>query len=354
MDLVIGDLHAQPNNIEETERLLAFIKATFIEKKCDKLIFLGDLTHTHAVMRQEVGHLLVRFFEDMYYNVVNENQNRLILLVGNHDGISPSITSENALDLTLSHVCNIVGNGPYIDFINNYAYMPFMYDNDKFKEAANNAYTDLIEMGAKDKKPVLFCHQTFDGAAYESGRLCPHGVKSEEIFFTVVISGHIHKFQIVKGKVIYLGTPRPVTAGEANESKHIHTIYRDDSGAINFQSICTDHIVKRYITVELKENSETLENTLQLLEQNDFIKDEVRVRIIGSQAFYDEYSLKCKHINKNIKTIPNVKRDLSKKVNLEATNDSIEVALEKYVKTVADMDIHLKEEVWKVIQAMVS
>ena len=58
---------------------------------------------------------------------------------------------------------------------------------------------------------------------------------------------------------------------------------------------------------------------------------------------------KYKDLNGKVKFIPNIKKDLSKKINLEASNMSIETALEKYVKEIVDVDEDTRGKIWTTI-----
>jgi len=345
-DLYVGDLHIQVNNLADTERLLAFIRQSFIEGGCRNLVLLGDIFHTHSVIRQEVAYLILSFLKDFYFNVVEANRNRIIILVGNHDGISPTITDKNAVDLILGEFATIVSGDKFFVGDGGFVFMPFVYDNNKFLETAKLAHQAAMLRGHRD--PVLACHQTFDGAAYESGMPCPNGVKSELLPYSVIISGHIHKRQVVNDKVLYLGTPRPVTAGEVNDQKFIFTVGRNEIGSVVIGSIPTASIVKHYYMTELIENSVTDLN----LSEYDLSKDDVRVRVTGSQSFYEAIKVRYADLKGRVKFIPNIKKDLSKKINLEASNISIEMALEKYVKEIVDIKSDLKEEVWQTISKM--
>lgn len=345
-DLYVGDLHVQVSNLTETRKLLAFIRQQFIENQCRNLILLGDIFHTHSVVRQEVAYLVLEFLKDFFFNVVKAHRNRIIILVGNHDGISPTITEQNAVDLILGEFATIVSGDMHLVGDDGFVFMPFVYDHNKFLEIQSMAYQASTQRGHKD--PILVCHQTFDGAAYESGMLCPDGIKSEALRFSVIISGHIHKRQIVKDKVLYLGTPRAVTAGEVNDEKFIFTVGRTEEGRVSLVPISTKDIVKHYYLTEVTEG---VNDSLDL-SQYDLGKDDIRVRVTGSQVFYDTMKAKYKSLKGQVKFIPNIKKDLSKRINLEATNISIELALEGYVKEIADIDPTIKEDVWQTIAKM--
>ncbi len=347
-DLFVGDLHIQISNLEESEKLLSFISRTFIENNCRNLVLLGDIFHTHAVIRQEVAYTVLTFLKGFYYNAVKADKSRIIIIAGNHDGISPTNASKNALDLILSDYATVVSNKDGL-VKDGYVFLPFIHNTDEFIEAAVLNKITATSAGLQD--PILVCHQTFDGAAYESGMLCPAGVKSELLPYSVILSGHIHKRQTIKDKVIYVGTPRAITAAENNEDKFIHLVYKDDSGKLNLNEITTRDIVKNYYVFEVyEENPETYSVDLGKV---SWEKDIVTIRINGTQIFYEKFLKANEQYLGKVRFIPRIKRDLSKKISMEKTGDSIEVSLEKYIKDVVDLDDEMKEEVWKTINQMI-
>lgn len=351
-DLIVGDLHIQVGNLDESVRLLDYIANTFVEYKCRNLILLGDVFHTHAVIRQEVAYVMLNFLKSFYLNVVSANKGRIIIVAGNHDGISPTDASQNALDLILSEFATVISSKEGYVSQEGYVFLPFIHDAKEFENAAILTHITAKTMGIAD--PVLICHQTFDGAVYESGAPCPSGVKSEILPYRTIISGHIHKRQIVNEKVVYVGTPRAVTAGEANEIKYIHTIHRDDAadGVLRFTQISTKDVVKNYYKFNVDELDITTHN-IDLSDVN-LQKDVVTVRVNGTQTFYDRFIEDNKQYLGTVRFIPLIKKDLSKTIALEASNETVDQSLERYVKTIADLPDDMRSEVWETIQKMLA
>jgi DNA repair exonuclease SbcCD nuclease subunit len=349
-DLIVGDLHIQVGNLEESVRLLDYISSTFVENQCRNLILLGDVFHTHAVIRQEVAYTILSFLKSFYFNVVGANKSRIIIVAGNHDGISPTNAHQNALELILSEFATVVSNKDGFVSQEGYVFLPFIHDSKEFENSAILAYITAKTMGISD--PILICHQTFDGAVYESGAPCPSGVKSEILPYRTIISGHIHKRQIVNEKVVYVGTPRAITAGEANEIKYIHTVYRDESsgGVLRFTQISTKDIVKNYYKFdvdELDSSSHSID-----LSNIDLKKDVVTVRVTGTQTFYDKFLEDNKQYLGTVRFVPLIKKDLSKVIRLESNNETVDQSLERYVKNIADLPDSMRGEVWETIQKM--
>ena len=344
-NLVVGDLHVQIGNLQETKILLSFIQDKFIESASHRLIFLGDIFHTHSVIRQEVAYVVLEFIKNFYYNVVGADRSRIVIIAGNHDGISPTTTNRNALSLVLSEFATVVSGSECL-VEDEMVFIPYLHDGNVFIERALEGHKTAITRGWND--PILICHQTFDGAAFENGHPCPSGIKSELLPYSVIVAGHIHKRQVVKDKVLYLGTPRAVTASEYNDEKFIFLMSRNDDGQVAFTPISTSLIVKNYVVLTLNEGDQ---KDLDLGAYN-LTKDDVRVKITGTQAFYDAVLEQYKQFHGRVKFIPNIKKDLSKKINLESSGVDINTALEKYVHEIADIDPDVKGDVWTTIVQM--
>ncbi len=205
--LVVGDLHAQINNLEDTETILK--ELVRLSKEADAVVFLGDIYHTHSVMRQEIVNLLRKYMKEIH----GRQLSRPYILIGNHDYVGPTNTSMNAVSLTLEDYAVVVDE-PYVS--GNVLLVPFMPDNDRFVEECNK----------HPEAKVLFCHQTFDTAQYENGFYAPGGVDQNRLLQRSIVAGHIHKRQRIE-KVFYVGTPRALTSSDANEYKGVH-FYRGE------------------------------------------------------------------------------------------------------------------------------
>src|SRR5208282_3433609 len=136
--------------------------------------------------------------------------------------------------------------------------IPFIPDNREFVRICNQEVPH---------DAILLCHQTFEGSQFENGFYAPEGVDQTLIPQKVVISGHIHNRQTV-GKVTYIGTPRAVTANEANQDKGISIL---DTDTMQIEYISTNKLVKCYKYIEVHEDG----NTVIPMDLN-FDKDDIR------------------------------------------------------------------------------
>ena len=201
--LLVGDVHATPNELEDCNRLIEYIEAILQEEKFDYLVFLGDQAHNHAVLNVHV----LNFWKETFLRL-RPFVKDIICLVGNHD--LPGITGATNINSmsTLDHMAIIVDDHMYIEDL---LFVGYKAQNDDFVKLCH-------DFG--DVKYVI-CHQTFDGATYENGFPATDGIKLEELPSNqTYISGHIHtphKF----GSVEYIGAPRWRTLSDANVSRYV-------------------------------------------------------------------------------------------------------------------------------------
>lgn len=245
--LRIGDPHIKPSNLAEAEKLMAFVYQTVLDVEPDRVEILGDLFHTHAVVRLEV-----LSFWNSWLDILSEKA-EVIVLVGNHDLSGNGHPSVNALEVFTKFKKKNLKIISHPAIYGNFAYMPYRANNELFIDESNG----LAAAGGK----VLICHQTFDGSQYENGFYAPDGVEISRLNYDLIISGHIHKTQIIKAGnkiVMYPGTAKWDTASDANESKGIWLHIHDDStGAITAtRFMSTEHVVTPIVKLSYKEGEE--------------------------------------------------------------------------------------------------
>ena len=245
--LRIGDPHIKPTNLEEAEKLMHFVNDVILERRPDRVELLGDLFHTHSIVRLEVLD-----FWDSWIDILSE-ATELYVLIGNHDRATNQEHAVHSL-ATIKRIrrknLKIVEN-PRVDGI--FGYISYYHDSQTFIDIANSCVKD----GAK----VLICHQTFDGSKYESGVYAPDGIDPSKIDCKLIISGHIHTRQIIKNgdqTIIYPGTPKWDTLADANEDKGIWLYEHDDvTGAIiSEELIRTAHVVTKLVSLSWVEGEE--------------------------------------------------------------------------------------------------
>jgi DNA repair exonuclease SbcCD nuclease subunit len=243
--LYVGDPHLQINNLKDCEKLIDFIVKIAKENNVSTIVFLGDLFHTHGVIRIEVFDFWKKTFKRI------QKQYDVIALVGNHDMIlgqskNAGLNSVSLLDEQYKYNINIIDVPTEID---NIGYMPYYEDCKSFLEDCKYLY----EQGVTG---CLIAHQTFTGAQYENGFFSEEGIDPALVPQQEIISGHIHKSQQV-GKCFYPGTPKWDTMADANQPKGIWVFEHEDTGAVKSKKFfSTENIVTPITSYEVKEGEE--------------------------------------------------------------------------------------------------
>lgn len=254
--LRIGDPHVTVANLEESKKLMDFIILTAKEKQVNWIEFLGDLFHTHAVVRSEV----LAFWKETFQQLAKE-QIETRVLVGNHDQIGDK-------EREYIHALVPFQNYPYIKICDKLlVFGPFMYCAYTSDEREFLKRTDSKVWG--DEGKVLICHQTFQGCSFENGFYAEDGFDISLVSQKTVISGHIHKTQQI-GKCFYPGTAKWDKATDAGSDKGIWYFEHDKEGSIlSKEFISTKNVVTpifKYIINEGDEEIDIPEGTRSAIE----------------------------------------------------------------------------------------
>lgn len=262
--LRVGDPHIRPQNVEEANALMEFVKTIAVNAKVDRLEILGDLFHTHAVIRLEVLLFWNRWLE-VLSDIVET-----VVLVGNHD--MPGHYANDGHSLT---VFKRIQNGrlKIIDkptAIGQFVYCPYIHDEQEFLAAVH-----AID-GSETK--VLVCHAEFSGSQYDNGFYSPKGFNPDNVRYKSIITGHIHKEQIIaNGKVDMPGTPKWDTASDANERKGIWLYEHDvDGRVLQRDLISTEKVCTPIVSVTWNEGEDA-----PAIPENA----KVHIELIGSSAW---------------------------------------------------------------------
>lgn len=324
MDIFVGDLHAKADNLEDTAVIFNLIIKATKDNPIRNVIFLGDIFHGHNAVDLTVADFIKKQFSDLF--MFNKN---IIVLAGNHDGHSPKSVEINSVELILEQYAKVISRG--YEVIDEYVLMPFYGDGSLFIKTANEAYK-----GNEDK--TLVCHQSFIGGVYDNGSPINDGVYPSDIPFKKVINGHIHKKQQISNNIICLGTPRAISANEANDYKAIFLFEKEV-----FTPIYTSGLVKAYVKAEVHE-PDTMDYSGYKINNDD-----VRIHVYGSKEYYEKTISMAPKSNK-IKFIPHLTKE-QKEAAISIENEgSLSCALLKYIKESKDIPENIKEKVWERIQ----
>jgi hypothetical protein len=213
--LVVGDYHAEPSDLDDCRRLADFIVKIATENQAVVLL-MGDQYHTHAIIHAEV-----QLFWILFYQKLKDANIPSISLIGNHDRPGSAHSKATAMLAHQHHTRVVHQPTGFLETHPLWMFVPYMDDPEEFVKVCN-------------KSPMVhtvFCHQTFNGAAYDNGFYDKHGVDPNLIPQKQVISGHIHKPQEFS-KVWYVGAPRWRTLSDANTERAIWLIDFNPDGTI--------------------------------------------------------------------------------------------------------------------------
>ncbi len=208
--LLVGDVHAVPEELEDCQKLIDFVKATVQAQDIDHVVFMGDLYNTHSVMRVEV----LAFWRQAFKSIKELIHRDIYVLVGNHDYAGEGL-AEHSL---LAHEDQVVVVDKPTELFPSVMMLPYISGNQEF-----------IDTCAALKEPTILCHQTFHGAQYENGMYAPEGVEPASIPQQYVISGHIHT-PASFDKVTYVGAPRWRSLSDADVERAIWIYSFNDKG----------------------------------------------------------------------------------------------------------------------------
>jgi DNA repair exonuclease SbcCD nuclease subunit len=221
--------------MRESFMLMRFVLETAKSNKVDRVEFLGDLFHTHAVLRLEV----VQFWDNIFKKFNSEGI-KVIALAGNHDMKGDYNSKTTALDVFVNKYENItIVNKPLE--LDGFLYVPYQHSQSEFEGVClqSNCHT-------------LVCHQTFDGAQNDNGTPARDGFGVKDLPFNHIISGHLHSSHST-GKVFYPGTAKWDTLSDANKDKGIFLFDHKNNGDFTFNFISTEDIcipIKVYEFIE--------------------------------------------------------------------------------------------------------
>ncbi len=215
--LAVGDPHVREIDIPECERLIDLIERSAQEYECDTILFLGDQTHNHSLLHVDVMAFWNKAFRRLCGSPGNYKFD-VIAIVGNHDFASTG-SGHHAMEAyrDIAGLC-VVDCPVYLD--ENTFCLPWYKDNAEFVRVCreNSNYKRLI------------CHQEFDTAELASGFYSTNGVKLKDIPQTDIISGHIHRSQVIQNEnqtLVYVGSPRWLNLADANIEKRL-VVYEND------------------------------------------------------------------------------------------------------------------------------
>lgn len=227
--LVLGDPHFKRDNVVRTTQMAASFLKLVDELKPDAVINLGDTLDRFELLHQDPLNQATNFFYDI------ADRCPLYVLIGNHDRNNDDVFLEEknpfiGLKRTTAPIKIIpkvlVETIKGLKFI----FVPYV-SKGRFAEALNTGGPDLPSL--LEGVTTVFAHQEFKGAVSEpfvsvDGDHWP-------LEYPLVISGHIHKRQVVQKNIMYPGIPIQQIRGD-DEYKVVTLMTFDSSGLLEQQT----------------------------------------------------------------------------------------------------------------------
>lgn len=317
--LVVGDPHITPEEIGDGDRLIALVSGVLQQGQHDVLVILGDLNHTHALVRIEV----MEFWNRSIRHLLGLDgwKGRIRLLVGNHDrshdrsvlGHSLHYGSNPRLVVVDSPVVDIEADGTHV------AYMPWYPTSEEFHEKNLDLSAEI-----PNKVPhTLFCHQTFQGSRYENGFWAPEGADPLKTYALNIISGHIHTQQSIcsSPRVWYPGSPRWRSVSDANLEKAIYTVVMSGESDLAIVPHSTTGVCRQRIHLH---DSEQAPAAIPEALQRPFL---FTVDLSGTQAYIDARKPLWEAAGASVRSFPEKTARLAIR-----ESEGIQLALSKYVE----------------------
>ncbi len=200
--LCIGDPHIKVSNMVESEEMIEKLYNIVIEKKPDFIVCLGDVLDRHSNIHVSCLMMAEKMVDKLSSLVP------FFLLIGNHD------RPNNSNFLTNEHPFNAMKKWPNVHIVDvfkkwevgglKFLMLPYVSPN-RFEEAINLALKREDGFEELSSYTTIFAHQEFKFAKM-GGIVSEHGDTWDEKN-PLVISGHIHEYDLLQSNIIYVGIP---------------------------------------------------------------------------------------------------------------------------------------------------
>lgn len=268
--LLIGDVHATVESLEDCRRLETRIGEVERKEGPLRVVYLGDLYDNFALVRTEV--------EEHWKDVFERRGQPTLALKGNHDCPGDQAATSHAL-LAHMHV-----GGPDVVWrpmlMHGVLYMPYMANGDEFEKV----------VARYPEAHTLICHQSIVGGKMESGlpitKEMDHSAADvSKLHFKNIYSGHIHT-PMQFDRVTYVGSPRwRNNLSDANIDRHILVVDIEDNGTVSAtRSYPTGDVCRRLWCINEVEGETAQVPGLETAKPGDMYV----VDILGSARFIEE------------------------------------------------------------------
>jgi len=242
--LVIGDPHFRVKFFLEGQEFIEKCINYAREVQPDVIVVLGDIHDTHETMKQSAFKLIETFIEGL--SEIAE----VYLLMGNHDYIN------NSQFLSDAHFFGPYKKWPRVTVVDQ-PIVVTLSDNDerfvvmcpytppgKLVEALNT----LEPTGVWQDALCVFCHQEIKGVVVNG--YTSTSADTWDALYPPIVSGHIHKAQIIGSNVFYPGSSMQIAINEDDE-KVLWLMSFDDDGNLDYDEVSLGLKTRREIRLEV-------------------------------------------------------------------------------------------------------
>ena len=203
--LVIGDPHFKTSNVEETGALHTQTENFLKHYPVDFIVCLGDILDTHERIHLDPFHRAIEFLKMLARYAPS------YLLIGNHD------RRNNSDYLSGIHAfCGVsIKNLTIVDKVEHslidgmdFVFVPYVPPG-RFEESLQTCSFDYKQ------SRCIFAHQEFKGC--KMGAIISENGDPWPTELPLVVSGHIHDFQVPQPNIIYTGTPLQHAFGDSDD-----------------------------------------------------------------------------------------------------------------------------------------
>lgn len=234
--LCSGDPHFKGDNTLETDQMSTETVKLCVMRRPDVTIVLGDVLHTHEKLYQDSLRRAIK-----YLLALRNVSKLLVILIGNHDRpnnnvfltdehpftaltqwertlvvwkpevLTFSLKTREWFGVSINAIRNIT---PEDDVVAKFLFMPYVPVG-RFREAIDTC----SEMRGVDIKSLtgVFAHQEFKNA--KMGAIVSKHGDEWPLDYPLVVSGHVHDFDILQPNLIYTGTPIQHGFGDTRDKK---------------------------------------------------------------------------------------------------------------------------------------
>jgi len=314
-DWHIGQIFKGESREEEHRKFFEWLRNVIEKENIDILIVAGDIFDV-----TNPSNSALKLYYDFLFSLKELNLKKVIIIGGNHDGISTLQTPKNILKFLDIEV--ISGEKEELQNYENIfniedevliCAVPFLRDNivrnsiekedvldieQSLKEGIINYYNTIFKKAKEinsDIPIIATGHFTILGSSISDsereiyiGKL--KGIEKNSFdMFDYVAMGHLHKFQKISKKIYYSGSPIPLSFSESNQEKKV-IIFDTHSKTITQKIIPTFRNLYRikgdfnYVIEEIKNIKEEMPPFIEVTLTDEFLTNIDEIKNIEAQA----------------------------------------------------------------------